>query len=227
VYARIIVGLSLGFLLSPLMLGVAEEKVPSREVIFPSPDGGLVSADLYGSGKHGVVLAHGRIFDKSTWRPLAIRLAQEGLVALPIDFRGYGATKAGGEQGALYNDVLAAIRYLHGAGFEEVSVIGASMGGGAAARAAIESKAGEIDRLILLSPVPVEDPETMVVGALFYIVSDGERLAASVKDQYERAPEPKRLEILRGDAHAQHIFKTDLADDLTDLIVEFLLADQF
>lgn len=224
---RFVVGLSLGFLLSPLMLGASEKRVASRELTFPSPDGGQVSGDLYGSGKHGVVLAHGRIFDKSTWRPLANRLVQEGLVALPIDFRGYGATKAGGEQGALYNDVLAAIRYLHGAGFEEVSVVGASMGGGAAARAAIESVAGEIDRLILLSPVPVENPETMVAGALFYIVSGGERLAASVKEQYERAPEPKRLEILEGDAHAQHIFKTDLGDDLTDLIVEFLLANQF
>ena len=223
-HVKFIVGVALSFLLLPLMSDAADEEIVPRELTFPSPDGGLVSADLYGSGTHAVVLAHGRIFDKASWRPLATRLAIEGLVALPIDFRGYGISKAGEQQGALYNDVLAAIAYLQEAGFKAVSVIGASMGGGAAARAAIESSVGAIDCLILLSPVPVEEPAAIQARVLLYVVSGEERLAATVKEQYSMAPEPKHLEILDGDAHAQHIFKTNRGNELTELIVEFLLA---
>jgi predicted alpha/beta hydrolase len=83
-----IVYLCLIIFLTPMMSYSSEEETAWREVTFPSPDGGTVSADLYGSGDHGVVLAHGRIFDKQSWRPLALRLAQEGLVVLSIDFRG-------------------------------------------------------------------------------------------------------------------------------------------
>ena len=43
-----------------------------------------------------------------------------------------------------------------------------------------------------------------------------------VRDQYERASEPKRLELLPGDAHAQHIFRTDQGEALSALILAFL-----
>ena len=224
--AKTIVCLCLIILLTPMMSFSTEEENLWREVTFPSPDGGTVSADLYGNGDHGVVLAHGRIFDKESWRPLALRLEQEGLVVLSINFRGYGSSQAGDQEGALFNDVLGAIKYLQDAGVKKVSVIGGSMGGGAAARAAVETEAGDIDRLILLSPAPVEHPEAIRADSILYVVSAGEGLFETVQSQYEKAPEPKRLEILAGDAHAQHIFKTSLGPDLTELIVEFLTADQ-
>ena len=221
-----IVFICLIFHMTPMVSSFAEEEKSWREVTFPSPDGGTVSADLYGSGDHGVVLAHGRIFDKQSWRSLALRLEQEGLMALSIDFRGYGSSQAGEQEGALYNDVLAAITYLGESGVKKVSVIGGSMGGGAAARAAVESEAGDIDRLILLSPVPIENPEAIRADSILYVVSAEEGMFAAVKSQYEKAPEPKRLETLAGDAHAQHIFKTNLGPDLTELIVEFLTVDE-
>ena len=147
-------------------------------------------------------------------------------MALSIDFRGYGSSQAGDQEDALYNDVLAAIAHLGDSGVLKVSVIGGSMGGGAAARAAVESKAGSIDRLILLSPVPIEQPEAISADSILYVVSAEERLFAAVKSQYEKAPEPKRLEVLAGDAHAQHIFRTRMGSDLTELIVEFLRTDE-
>ncbi len=223
---KAIVFLCLVFLMMPMASSFAEEEISWREVTFSSPDGGSVSADLYGRGDHGVVLAHGRIFDKESWRPLALRLEQEGLMALPIDFRGYGSSQSGEQEGALYNDVLAAITYLRDSGVKKVSVIGGSMGGGAAARAAVESEVGDIDRLILLSPVPVEHPEAIRADSILYVVSAEEGMFAAVESQYEKAPEPKRLEILAGDAHAQHIFKTSLGPGLTEFIVEFLTVDE-
>jgi fermentation-respiration switch protein FrsA (DUF1100 family) len=84
--------------------------------------------------------------------------------------------------------VLAAVRHLRTTGATSVAVVGASMGGTAAADAAIQAP-GEIDR---------------------------------IRAQFERAPEPKRLVILEGTAHAQFIFATDQGERLLDEILRFL-----
>ncbi len=196
----------------------------ANEVSFPTADDGTVYAHLYGSGPRGVVLAHGAVFNKESWQPLAEELAAHGYYALAIDFRGYGKSVAGSDRRARYQDVLAAVRYLASDYGVEVDVLGGSMGGGAAAGAAAMSEAGEIRRLILLSGVPIENPERMQAESILFIVSEGEPMAPRVRDQYERAPDPKRLEMLPGDAHAQNIFATDQADELTALILEFLSA---
>lgn len=199
---------------------------PPREVSFATGDGGTVHADLYGQGERGVVLAHGAAFDKESWAPLATRLAGLGLRVLAIDFRGYGASKAGTKARGLDEDVLAAVRYLHARGADTVSVLGGSMGGGASALAATEARPGEIDRLILLSPVSIDRPEDFHARSILYIASRGERMAEGIRAQYERAPQPKHLALLDGDAHAQNIFKTDQGGALTELIVEALAGDR-
>ena len=44
----------------------------------------------------------------------------------------------------------------------------------------------------------------------------------SIRDQYERAPDPKELVILDGSAHAQHMFSTDQGPRLLSDILRFL-----
>lgn len=193
------------------------------DVTFTTSDGGTVDADLYGSGTHGVVFAHGAIFDKQSWAPLAKRIAAHGFRALAIDFRGYGKSHAGSKPDALYLDVVAAVRWLHQQGVQQVSVVGGSMGGGAAGQAATVVKPGEIDKLVLLSPMPINHPERIEADSILYIASRNEGLAATVRQQYERAPEPKQLILLKGGAHAQNIFATDEGPHLSDVIVDFLV----
>jgi len=195
-----------------------------HEVSFPTADGGIVFANIYGQGDHAVVLAHGAVFNKESWDTIARLLSSKGLRVLAIDFRGYGKSKAGSKGRALHEDVLAAVRYLHREGSKRVSVIGGSMGGGAAAEAAVKASNGEIDRLILLSPVPIQDPD-LIKGNKLFIASEDEKLLSRVREQHNSAPEPKQLVILKGDAHAQHIFKTDQSEQLTELILEFLAND--
>lgn len=202
----------------------ADSQAPSG-VSFTTSDGGQIYAHLYGSGEQAVVLAHGKVFDKESWVPLAIPLAEAGLQVLAIDFRGYGRSQPGSKGEALYLDVLAAISYLQAQeGVTRVSVVGASMGGGAAARAAIVAAPGEIDRLILLAPMAIRKPEQMHANSIVYITAEADASLSRTRQLHELAPEPKRLEILPGDAHAQHIFKTDQADALVDLIL-LALAD--
>jgi len=120
-----------------------------QSVSFPTQDGGLVYADMYGKGDHGVVLAHGGRFNKESWETQARALAAAGFRTLAIDFRGYGQSGGPGQSNPLsaplHFDVLAAVRYLRTTGAKTVSVVGGSMGGGAAADASIEAEPGEIE----------------------------------------------------------------------------------
>lgn len=196
--------------------------VDSTEIVFPTPDNGEIHGLLYGSGDHAVVLAHGKVFDKESWAPLAPRLAEAGLRVLAIDFRGYGKSTAGTDGEKLFLDIIAAMSYLRRSGAERISIVGASMGGGVAARAAVLVEPGEIDRLVLLAPSAIPKTEQMHVNQLVYITAEGDPSVERTRDQFRRAPQPKRLEILPGQAHAQHIFKTEQSEALVELIVAAL-----
>lgn len=211
---------------------ISETSKPPILVSFPTQDGGLVYANLYGKGDRGVVLAHGGRFNKESWDKQAPVLVKAGFSVLAIDFRGRGKSRGGpktrpDDDGARF-DVLAAIRYLRKTGAKSVSVVGASFGGGAAAEASVETAPGEIDRLILLAHSPIQKPEQMKGRKLFILSRDDfsgdnkiPRLP-KIREQYERAASPKELVILEGSAHAQFIFATDQGGRLMREILRFL-----
>lgn len=200
-----------------------------KEVSFPTQDGGIVFADLYGAGDRGVVLAHGARFDKASWKDQANRLASAGYYVAAIEFRGYGKSKGGPKsqspQDEMHLDVLAGVDYLRGHGAKTAAVIGASMGGRASANAVVKSSPGAIDRLILLAHAPIESPEQITGPKLFATAKD-DPVTASVLKQYEAAPAPKELFLLDGPAHAQFLFTTDQGEPLMKEILRFLAASQ-
>jgi alpha-beta hydrolase superfamily lysophospholipase len=200
-----------------------------QQVSFPTQDGGVVYADMYGKGERGVVLAHGGRFNKENWAKQARALVSAGFRVLAIDFRGRGQSRGpqskSGEDGAEY-DVLAAVRYLRRAGAKTVSVIGASFGGQAAGDASIDAEPGEIDRLVLLAAWTDRPPEKMKGRKLFIVARDdandeGPRLP-KIRANYEEAAGPKELFILDGSAHAQFLFATDQGKRLMREIIRFL-----
>jgi dipeptidyl aminopeptidase/acylaminoacyl peptidase len=73
--------------LVPVVLSMPTLFAQPKEVSFPTSDGGVVYADLYGTGTRGVVLAHGAKFDKASWKEQAARLAGAGYWVAAIDFR--------------------------------------------------------------------------------------------------------------------------------------------
>jgi pimeloyl-ACP methyl ester carboxylesterase len=216
-------------MLTILLAGLAAAQ---QHISFPSQDGGLVYADIYGRGDRGVVLAHGGRFNKESWDKQARVLAAAGFRVLAIDFRGYGQSRGPGQAdplGApLHFDVLAAVHYLHKTGAKTVSVVGGSMGGGAAGDASIASEPGEIDRLVLLGASPNGPAERLKSRTLFIVARDdananGARLPR-IREQYEKAPEPKELILLDGSAHAQYLFQTDQGERVMREILRFLSA---
>ncbi|HEV2716452.1 MAG TPA: alpha/beta fold hydrolase [Terriglobales bacterium] len=201
-------------------------------VSFPTNDGGLVYADVYGEADRAVVLVHGGQFNKESWKKQADALVAAKFRVLALDFRGYGKSRGPGDSdpmdAPLYQDVLAAVRYLRKAGAKSVSVVGASMGGWAAGDASIASRPGEIDRLIFLGSAPGGPADKLRSPSLFIVARndasrDGPRLPG-IREQYEKAPKPKDLIILDGSAHAQFIFQTDQADRVMSEILRFLSA---
>lgn len=200
-------------------------------VSFPTEDGGTIHADVYGEGERGVVLAHGGRFNKESWAPQARELERAGYRVLAIDFRGYGESRGPGQEdiysAPLQLDVLAGVRYLHRTGAKTVAVIGSSLGGGAAASAAM-AEPGLIDRLVVLGATPDGPRERLTVRKLYVMARDdtsgaGPRLPA-LRAHFKRAPEPKELLVLEGSAHAQLIFDTEQGERLMREILRFLSA---
>jgi pimeloyl-ACP methyl ester carboxylesterase len=211
---------------------LASGTAAQKAVSFPTEDGGVVYADVYGKGERGIVLAHGGRFNKESWEKQAQTLASAGFRVLALDFRGYGKSRGPGQSdpmnAPLHLDVLAAVRYLRKTGAKSVSVVGGSMGGGAAGDASIASQLGEIDRLVLLGASPNGPAEKLKSSTLFIVArddanDDGPRLPR-IREQYEKAPQPKALIILDGSAHAQFLFQTGQGERVMREILHFLSA---
>jgi pimeloyl-ACP methyl ester carboxylesterase len=201
-----------------------------KTVSFPTEDGGVVFADVYGAGSRAVVLVHGGQFNKESWSKQAHVLVDAGFQVLALDLRGYGKSHGPGDSdpmdAPIHLDVLGALRYLRKNGVKRVSVVGASMGGWAAGDACVKSQPGEIDRVVFLGSAPNESGDKLKCPSLYIVArddanEDGPRLPG-IRAQYEKSPEPKKLIILEGSAHAQFLFQTDQGDRIMREIVSFL-----
>ncbi len=219
------------------ILGCCAPALAQKTVSFPTQDGGVVFADVYGSGERGLVLAHGGQFTRKSWEPQAQQFAAAGYRVLAFDFRGFGQSHGPGEKdfghAPFQLDVLAAVRYLHTAGAKTVSIVGGSFGGGEAGAASIDSQPGEIDRIVILGAAPYGPAEKLKSASLWIVARDDasgggtELRLPGIQAQYEKAPEPKKLIVLEGSAHAQYLFQADPAhpgqgERVMGLILDFL-----
>ncbi len=216
-------------MLLPMLL--AMDARAQQLVTFPTGDGGMVEGDLYGNGKRGVVLIHGGRFDKGSWKDQALVLVDAGFRVLSINLRGKGASRGPGMQdmfaAPFEQDTLAAVRYLRKAGASSVSLVGGSVGGSAAAGGVAVAKPGEVDGLVLLGATPDAPPEKLKVRKLYLMAKDdasgsGPRLPG-LRAHFDKVPEPKRMVILEGSAHAQFLFETEHKARVMEEIKRFLL----
>lgn len=228
VFKFLVISLSIAIVAVLTITAQAQEKI-----FLATEDTGRVSALLYGEGERGVVLVHGGRFTKESWKDQANILSKEGFRVLSIDLRGFGESTGPGQDdpytAPMHLDVLAAVRHLRSSGSKSVSIVGASMGGWAAANASILSEPGEIDRIVVLAASINTQPENRK-GRTMYAITLGDTTASGIprlvriREQYEKTPQPKELLILEGSAHAQYIFQTPEGDRLMREIVRFLLA---
>lgn len=196
-----------------------------RSVSFATSDGGAVHASLFEGGPLAVVMAHGAVFDKESWYPLAMELQAAGVTALPIDFRGTGSSAAPSGSRDKHLDITAAVGFLRQEGHSRIGLLGASMGGGATLRALGEMEEGAVRRVCILASGRGEPIASTSTEKLF-IISEGDGLRASFEQTYHLSADPKRLRVVPGKAHAQHIFDSEQGGELTRIILEFFGANR-
>lgn len=82
----------------------------------------------------------------------------------------------------------------------------------------------------MLGAAPNKPADKLKSPSLFIVArddtsGDGPRLPG-IREQYERAPQPKKLVVLEGSAHAQYLFQTDQAERVMREIVQWLERGQ-
>jgi pimeloyl-ACP methyl ester carboxylesterase len=221
--------------LVPMVAVITFPVFSQDRVFFPTEDGGRIEADLYGKGDNGLILAHGGRFRKESWTNQVGALTNAGFHVLALNFRGFGASTGPGDKAPmdapLYKDILAAARYLKQQGVKNVSIVGGSLGAGAAMDAAI-SAPEEFQSLALLAGGGGNLPPEKLPGRKLFIIarndlgSDERPRLQTLRPYYEKVPEPKKLLILEGSAHAQFLFETEQAESVLKVIVDFLLKKE-
>jgi len=194
-----------------------------KDVDFESADGGTVYGSLFGSYPDIVILAHGKVFNKESYYDLCDVLLKNKISSLTFDFRGYGNSKPGSAGLNAYGeDIIGAINFAKSLDFiKSITLLGASMGGGAVLNASKLYRPSEIKSVIALSPVYAEGVDFIDVP-IHYIGTEGEQFAEGIKKMYAMTKSPKTLRLFKGAAHAQNIFGTEAKDELTSLIISYI-----
>ena len=184
-----------------------------------------------GRGAAGVVLAHMLNSSQSAWAPLSDALVEEGLHVFTFDFRGHGLSGGSRDPAHAELDLAGAVARIRSLGARSVVVVGASMGGTAAIGvAATEDLAGVVT---ISAPLQIGTLDaSRAVGRLgepsLFIVGerDDRQYADAARSLFAAAPEPKKLEIVKGSgAHG-----TDLLTDgrngsrVEELILDFIAS---
>jgi dienelactone hydrolase len=211
--------------------------VPGEAVRFRASDGVRIAGRVFGEGRVGVVLGHSIDGDQTEWWNFAEVLANDGVAALAIDFRGYCP---GGEAGCSddgstadsWRDLLAGARFLRGRGVEEIVLMGASMGGTGAILAAAHARPNVSGVIALSSPTTccgMEANETLVSSIeapMLFIAGrfDGEA-PRSAKALAHRAGRSGEAVILATGEHGTDLFglaTPQVERRTTESILDFL-----
>ena len=201
---------------------VAESDDPPQPIV--------LRGRLFGSGPVGVILAHMRPADQTSWFPFATLLASTGkFTVLTFDFRGFGESTGEKEFDRLDTDLIAAYEYLAGKiGIQKIFLVGASMGGtvslvvGGRVRVAgvvsISSPA-QFQTLDALHAV-----EGISAPKLFVASKDDVPAARSEEQFWANALDPKEQEIYDGDAHGTYILDGPHRDEVEERVIGFLTS---
>lgn len=188
-------------------------------------DGGRLTGTRFGGGKRSVLLLHGQHFDQASWHDVAYELAEAGLAALTLDFRGYGLSSALPEGASHDRDVVRVMEALRAEGADEVCLLGGSMGAAAALRAAALHGA-RVDRIAALSPAldAAEVAQRLPAVPILLLASRDEPYV-DLAAFGELCPHPLMMHLYPGDAHNQALLRGPHGPDVRRRLQSFLTAD--
>jgi len=208
--------------------------IPAAYSTTPEPDDGdrdepiVLSGRLFGRGQTGIILAHMRPADQTSWFQFATDVAATGgYTVLTFDFRGFGDSSGEKEFNRVDTDLEAAFKYMQDElGIRKVFLVGASMGGTASLLvAARKDVAGVVS---ISSPAVYLDIDALAVvssikAPKLFITSEDDVPAQRSQEQFwEQARDPKEQEIFEGDGHGTDLFGTPAGARLRARLLDFL-----
>lgn len=190
----------------------------------------VLDGRVFGDGDTGVILAHMRPADQTSWFPFATRLADTGqYTVLTFDFRGFGASTGDKEFDRVDTDLHAAYSYMRDdLGLDRIFLVGASMGGTAALLVAErEPVAGviSISSPAIFQQIDALEAISSIDAPKLFISSEDDLNAARSQEQFwVNAADPKEQELYEGNAHGTDLFASSVGSRFEQRLVDFLEA---
>src|SRR5687767_13401021 len=208
-----------------------DDILESHSVTFETADGATVKGELYGAGKTGVIFSvMGNC--KPGWREFAQLTAAQGFMALTFQWHGCRESGATDEEELqkFVEDARAAISFVREQGAEKIILAGASLGGLASTKLAVESQASGL--VILASPpsIPqwgfeIESADLNTDIPKLFIIAENDKTvsAEDTRALYDLAADPKEWQTYPGVAHGTDLFEGETGPELQQCILEFIL----
>ena len=203
-----------------------------RQITFTAPDGASLEGVLHGSGDVAVIFSvMGNC--KRGWDDMADVVAQNGMTALTYQWRGCRDSGSVDEDEIqkFVDDLRGAITYMRAQGAKKVILAGASLGGCASAKLAVESQA---DGLIVIASPPEISQWGFAIDAAdintgipkLFITAENDDTVPSDKTRqlFDLAAEPKEWLTYPGTSHGTDLFEGDNGEAVQGRILEFILA---
>jgi pimeloyl-ACP methyl ester carboxylesterase len=170
--------------------------------------------------------------DQTSWFAYAGDLASRGFTVLTFDFRGYGESEGDKEPPLIDRDLAAAVAALRSRGAQQVAVVGASMGGTAALKAAARLSLAAVATL----SAPLEfrglsaasEVRRLAIPKLF-LGAESDEGGPAAEELFAASPEPKDITVYAGDEHGTDLLRgaegAAVAERLTRFLDEAMRAD--
>ncbi len=209
-----------------------DDIIESHTVTFDTADGATITGELYGSGDTAVIFSV--MGDcKPGWREFAQLTAAQArnVTALTYQWRGCRANSVDEDEIQKFvEDLRGAINFMRSQGAKKIILAGASLGGCASAKLAVESQANGL--IVIASPPSISQWGFEVVSSdldadipkLFITAENDDTVPAdATRALYDLAAEPKAWQTYPGTAHGTDLFEGENKSNLQLRILEFIL----
>lgn len=187
-----------------------------------------LDAHVFGSGPTGVILAHMRPADQTSWFPFATRLARSGdFTVLTFDFRGFGASAGDKAFDRMDTDLASAYTYMRDTlHISKVFLVGASIGG--TASLVVGARVPVAGVVSISSPAQFENMDALAATSriaapkLFIASMDDVSAQRSLDALVTVAGDATDQQVYEGDAHGTDLLEGPHASELEQRLIAFL-----
>jgi len=210
-----------------------DDIIATHAVTFDTTDSATITGELYGSGETAVIFSvMGNC--KPGWREFAQLTAAQARSVMALTYQWRGCRDSGSvdkvEIQKFVDDLRGAINFMREQGAKKIILAGASLGGCASAKLAVESQASGL--IVIASPPSISqwgfeiesaDLNTDIPKLFITAENDDTVPADATRALYDLAAEPKEWQTYPGAAHGTDLFEGENKSNLQLRILEFIL----